>query len=224
MIRKFAFLSVVSALCSPALAGDNASFPKGVEALRQQGYSITTITPIFSQLVKFSFPKGFVPAFENTKGGHYIQESVLEGESLKTWSQMVTITGEKELASNRNVTPARFADRMAGGFKRVCPDSYSATGLGEIKLGGYDGFVAVVSCGVASPVGESYSESMLLIVIKGESDYYTIQWAERGATSKTPIKFDDAKWSDRLKRLAPVRLCPIVPREPAPYPSCVNRT
>ncbi|KYC29593.1 hypothetical protein ACY05_02450 [Sterolibacterium denitrificans] len=206
------------------MAGGNALPLKEVNALRQQGYSVRTITPIFGQLVTFSFPKGFVPAFEDTKGGQYIQELVLEGENVKKWSQMVTITGAKGLASNPNVTPARFADNMAGGFKRVCPDSYTATGLGEIKFGSHDGFVAVVSCGVASPVGESYSESMLLIVIKGESDYYTIQWAERGKASKTPIKFDNAKWSGRFKKLTPIKLCPIVPGEPAPYPSCTNRT
>lgn len=224
MIRKFAVLAVVSTLCSEVLAENNSPPLKGGEALRQQGYSVRTITPIFSQLVTFSFPKGFVPAFEDAKGGQYIQESVLDGESVKRWSQMVTITGAKNLASNPNVTPARFASGMADGFKRVCPDSYSATSLGDIKFGSHDGFVAVVSCGVAGSVGEPHSESMLLIVIKGESDYYTIQWAERGEASKTPIKFDSAKWVDRLKRLTPIKLCPIVPGEQAPYPSCVSRT
>lgn len=224
MIRKFALLAVVSVLCSSVLAEENALPLKGVEALTQQGYSVRTITPIFSQLVTFSFPKGFVPAFEDAKGGQYIQESVLKGESVKKWSQMITITGAKGLASSPNITPARFAGGMAGGFKRACPDSYTATGLGEIKFGSHDGFAAVVSCGVVNPVGEPYSESMLLIVIKGESDYYTIQWAERGKASKTPIKFDNAKWVDRFKRLTPIKLCPIVPGERAPYPSCTNRT
>lgn len=220
MIRKFAALAVVSALCSPVLAEDNVPPMKEVEALRQQGYSVRTITPIFSQLVTFSFPKGFAPAFQDAKGGQYIQESVLEGESVKKWSQMVTVTGAKGLVSNPTVTPANFAGGMADVFKRACPDSYTATGLGEIKFGSHDGFATFVSCGVASPAGEPYSESMLLIVIKGESDYYTIQWAERGEASKTPIKFDNAKWVDRFKSLTPIRLCPIVPGEKAPYPSC----
>lgn len=224
MIRKFAVLVAISALCSSVLAEEKTPPLKEVEVLRQQGYSVRTITPIWSQLVAFSFPQGFVPAFEDVKGGHYVHESVLQGETVKKWSQMVTITGAKGLASNPNVTPTRFAGGMADGFKRTCPDSYFATGLGEIKFGSHDGFAAVLSCGVANPVGESYSESMLLIVIKGESDYYTIQWAERGEASKTPIKFDNAKWLDRFKRLTPIKLCPIVPGEQAPYPSCVNRT
>lgn len=182
------------------------------------------ITLIFSQLVTFSLPKGFVPVFEEVKGGQYIQESVLEGENIKKWSQMITITGAKGLASNPNITPARFSGGMANGFKRTCPDSYSATDLGETKFGNHDAFASVVSCGIAIPTGEPYSESMLLVVIKGENDYYTIQWSERGDASKTPIKFDSVKWMDRMKKLEPIKLCPIVPDETAPYPSCVNRT
>jgi len=220
MHRKLLTATILSTLCSLALAEDNAPPMKEVEALRQQGYSVRTITPIFSQLLTFSFPKGFMPASENAKGGQYIQESVLEGESVMKWSQMITITGAKGLASNPIVTPSRFADIIAGGFKRVCPDSYSAAGFGDIKLGNHDAFAAVVSCGIAKPTAEPYSESMLLIVIKGEKDYYTIQWAERGEGSKTPIKFDNVKWIDRLKRLAPVKLCPRIPGESAPYPSC----
>lgn len=223
MTFRFLVLSVACTLCSLALAQDKAPPLKEVEALRQQGYSVSTITPIFSQLVTFSFPKGFVPAFEDAKGGQYIQESVLEGESVKKWSQMITITGAKGLASNPNVTPTRFAGSMAGGFKRVCPDSYSATGLGDIKFGKHDGFAAVVSCGISNPSGEPYSESLLVIVIKGENDYYTIQWAERGDASKTPIKFDNVKWTDRIKKLTPIKLCPLVPGEKAPYPSCASR-
>lgn len=225
MFRKSVFSAVLLVvLCPLAIASDNPPKKNKIETLRQQGYSVKTITPIFSQLLTFSFPKGFKPVFEDAKGAQYIQESVLEGESTKKWSQMVTVTGAKGLASNPNITPQAFANRIAGGFKNACPTSFSGNGLGAIKLGNYDAFASVISCGVANPAGELYSESMLLIVIKGESDYYTIQWAERGSASTSPIKFDDAKWTDRFQKLTPIKLCPIVPGESAPYPSCVNRT
>lgn len=220
LILSFALLATSS---SHALAQSKVPAKNEVEAARQQGYSVRTITRIFDQLLMFSFPKGFKPAFEDAKGGQYIQESVLDGESVKKWSQMVTITGAKGLASNPNVSPQIFANKIAGGFKNACPSSFSGTALGAFKLGTHDAFGAVVSCGVANPAGEPYSESMLLIVVKGQSDYYTIQWAERGAASKLPIKMDDAKWQGRLKQLAPFKLCPVVPGEAAPYPSCVER-
>lgn len=209
--------------CSHALAQAKAPAMKEVEAARQQGHSVKTITRIFDQLLMFSFPKGFKPAFEDAKGGQYIQESVLDGETVKKWSQMLTITGAKGLASNPNVSPQIFANKIAGGFKNACPASFSGAALGAFKLGVHDAFGAVISCGVANPTGPSYSEAMLLIVVKGQSDYYTIQWAERGAASTSPIKLDDAKWQGRLKQLAPIKLCPVVPGEAAPYPSCVGR-
>ncbi|WP_133681816.1 Rap1a/Tai family immunity protein [Paludibacterium purpuratum] len=193
-----------------------------IDTLRSQGYSVRTISPIFGQLVMFSFPKGFTTVFEDAKGPQYIREAVLTGESTQKWSQMVTITGAKGIASNPNITPLLFASRMAGGFKNDCPTSFNGTGLGAFKLGNYDAFAALISCGVANPTGNLYSESTLLIVIRGESDYYTIQWAERGDASSEPIKFDKSKWMDRFKRLAPIKLCPIVPGEPAPYTSCIG--
>ena len=223
-LSRSVLLSVLLAMTSShALAQGKAPAMKEVEAARQQGHSVRTITRIFDQLLMFSFPKGFKPAFEDAKGGQYIQESVLDGESVKKWSQMLTITGAKGLASNPNVSPQAFANKMAGGFKNACPASFSGAALGAFKLGAHDAFGAVISCGIANPAGEPYSESMLLIVIKGQSDYYTIQWAERGAASKLPIKMDDAKWQGRLKQLAPIKLCPVVPGEAAPYPSCVEK-
>jgi len=193
-----------------------------IETLRAQGYSVKTISPIFGQLVMFSFPKGFTTVFENTNGANYIRESVLSGENVKKWSQMVTVTGAKGLAGNPNITPQAFANSMAGRFKNVCPTSFSGTGLGAFKISSYDAFAAVIGCGVANSTGDSYSESMLLVVIKGESDYYTIQWAERGEASTSPIKYDEAKWTGRFKSLVPTKLCPIVPGESAPYPSCAG--
>lgn len=178
------------------------------------------ITPVFSQLVSYSYPKGFTPAFEDTKETKYIQESVLAGETVQKWSQMITLTGVKNLAANPDLSPERFAGTMAGGFKRVCPESFSGAGLGGFKLGKHDAFVAAIGCGTVAAQGEAYSETAVVLVIKGEKDYYTLQWAERGKASKTPIPFDNNKWSERLKKLAPIKLCPLVPGEKAPFASC----
>ncbi len=62
-----------------------------------------------------------------------------------------------------------------------------------------------------------------MIAIKGAADYYSIQWAERGPASAKPIAPDDARWGDRFKQLSPIKLCPLVPGEAAPYPSCVEQ-
>ena len=170
----------------------------------------------------FSLPQGFTTVLENTRGENYIRSAVLAGESPQKWSQMVTVTGVKGLASNPKASPEAFANMMGNGFKKVCPTSYTGAGLGPVTIGAHDAFAAVISCGTASAMGEKYSESMLLVVIKGESDYYTVQWAERGEVSPTPVKYDNAKWIARFKILVPFKLCPVVPGELAPYPSCVG--
>lgn len=193
-----------------------------VKSYRQQGYSVKSITPIFSQLLVISFPQGFKTVFENARGPQYIRESVLEGENENKWTQMISITGAKDLASQPNLSPKKYAESIAGGFKRACPNSFSTSSISEGKISGYDGFIAIVSCGTSPSTAGRTSESALIAVIKGESDYYTVQWAERAQPSSTPIAIDKTKWDERFKRLAPIKLCPIVPGEAAPYPSCAG--
>jgi hypothetical protein len=183
------------------------------------------ISPIFSQLVLFAFPKGFKTVFENTNrnGDQYIRESVLEGETVDQWTQMITVTGAKGLAANQNVTPQSFITQIGAGFRRACPDSFSAKGIVAAKVSGQDAYMGVAACGTALSSGVPHSETALLIGLKGSDDYYTIQWAERGPASSGPVAIDDQKWLDRLKALNPIRLCPRLPGEAAPYPSCLNQ-
>jgi hypothetical protein len=214
---------MASLFCTFALADEPTQMMKEVESLRTQGYSVQTITQIFSQLVSLSYPQGFVPAFVDVKNGHYIQESVLEGENVNKWTQMITITGYQNLTSNPNITPTKFVNGIAGGFKNACPNSFSATGLGEGKVDNHDASGAVISCSIATQATNAYSESTLVVVIKGAADYYTIQWAERADASQTSIAFDKDKWLERLKKLAPIKLCPVIEGEQQPYPSCASR-
>ena len=216
LVLNFAFISFVSA--EPGAARKN----KGSETAGATA-SVKMITPIFSQLVRIPVPKGFTPVFENAAGGQYILEWVPRGETTQRWSQMITLTGMKGLAADPKATPEKLAEFIASNFRRVCPDSFSNMAMGVVQISGYDAFISAMSCGVASPKGEPYSESLLLLTIKGERDYYTLQWAERGAASKAPIKPDMKILAERIKVLSPIKLCPVIPGEPAPYPSCVSR-
>ena len=193
-----------------------------VKSNKQQGHSVKSITPIFSQLLVVSFPQGFKTVVENALGPQYIRESVLEGENENKWIQMITITGSKDLAFQPDLSPKKYAENIAGGFKRACPDSFSTSSISEGKISGHDGFIAILSCGISPSTAGRTSESALIAVIKGKSDYYTVQWAERAKPSSTPIAIDTTKWEERFKRLSPIKLCPIIPGEAAPYPSCVG--
>jgi hypothetical protein len=148
---------------------------------------------------------------------------VLDGETVEHWLQMITVTGAKGLAANPRVTPQSFIEQIAGGFKNACPDTFSAKGLGALKVSGRDAFIALAGCGTVSSDGAAHGEAALLIAIKGSADYYTIQWAERGPASARPITYDEAMWKERFTKLGPIKLCPIKSGEPPPYPSCANQ-
>lgn len=190
--------------------------------LAKQGHSVTTVTPVYSQLVTFSYPPGFKPAFAKDSGPNYIQEYVLEGETVEKWSQMVTLTGAKGLAANQAVTPQRFVEHIAGQFQRACPSSFAVQPFGTLKISGYDAFVALFGCGTVSS-GPPRSEVAMVLAIKGVADYYTVQWAERAQQSAQRPALDGEKWLGRLKQLNPIKVCDRIPNEPAPYPSCINQ-
>lgn len=201
----------------------SASLALASVAQAQAPQSFRVISPIFGQLVSFSMPSNFVVVFENTKGGHYIREAVLKGETPERWTQMITVTGEKGLTSNPGASPEKFAGSIAGGFKSACPDSFAARPLGATTFCRFEGFAAVIGCGRVDSGPTRHSETALLITLKGTTDYYTIQWAERGPESDEP-PVNDERWQTRLRELHPIDLCPIIAGEAAPYPSCVNKS
>ncbi|MGO4380248.1 hypothetical protein [Pseudoduganella sp. RAF53_2] len=187
------------------------------------GASTLSVSPIYEQLLLHAMPKGFVIQFEEDRKGQYIREAVLSGESVEHWTQMVTVTAARGLAVNAAVTPQLILGRIAQGFEKACPTTFSVQGLGRVQVtGAQDGLGAVISCGSYGSANTPHSETAVILSIKGVSDFYTIQWAERGPPSATPLPIDKASWIERLANLAPVKLCPIVPGEAPPYPSCVG--
>ena len=95
-----------------------------ISDLAKQGHLVTVATPVYSQIVMFSYPPGFKHAFSKNTGSSYMQEYVLDGETVEKWTQMVTLSGAKGLSSNQALTPQRFVEFVASGFQRTCPSSF----------------------------------------------------------------------------------------------------
>lgn len=216
-------LAVSLIALQPLVLAANGPASDPVDAPRLNGYSVTWVAPIFGQLLMGSFPAGFVPAFEKTSGNHYLREAVPPGETVQKWTQMFTVTGDKGLASNVNITPTKFAEMKAAGWKSACPNSFSAAVVGDGKIGSGDGLVVVFSCGTSPSTAGQTSESALIVILRGETDYYTVQWAERSEKSDVPLIITPSKWMERYKQLSPIKLCPIMQGEPAPYRSCTDK-
>ncbi len=211
MTRTALLLAALSTLIA-AGAGAEGPAPTG----------FTVISPIFGQLVTFSMPRNFAAIGENTNGPSYIREAVPKGETAERWTEMITVTGARGLVSNPKISPEAFAGSIVGGFKSACPGSFAAKSLGPAKFGAHDAFVAVAGCGRVEPAPDKHGETALVIAVKGSTDYYTLQWAERTSSTAMPA-IDDAKWLERLRRLQPIKLCEIVAGERAPYPSCIGK-
>lgn len=188
-----------------------------------QTHSVADVSPIFGQVLRIQLPAGYNSVFEDTHGEHYIREHVPTGESVDSWSRMVTVTGFRDLASKPAVTPRSFASSIAAGFQRACQPSFSAQAIGEGQIDGADMFALVASCGISPTKNGNRSETALIVALKGSSDYYTIQWAERGAPSATPLAIDAAYWREKYQQLLPIKLCARVAGEATPYPSCLNK-
>jgi len=208
---RLAILVVTAALAAGAAAAQNSA-----------PASFTAISPIFGQLVRFAMPSGFAAVFENTKENSYIREAVLKGETARAWTQMITVTGARALASAPNYSPQGHAGRIADGFKKACPESFAARGIGAMTFGDQEAFVAVAGCGKVEGGTGGHSETALIVAVRGDADAYTIQWAERGPAS-AEVAIDLSKWRERLQALMPIRLCARVAGETAPYPSCLRQ-
>jgi hypothetical protein len=214
-------LSVSCALVGLALAARASNPPGGAAAAPgTPEVPVTSIGPIFHQLVMFSLPRHFKTVLEKSNEAVFIREHVPNGESADKWTQMITVTAAKDLASNPKVTPRVFLERIAAGMRRNCPDTFSAVTLGPRTISGEEAFGVVTGCGRVQAGGEMHAETAIMLAVKGAEDYYTLQWAERGPASDQPPTIDATSWAQRLMQLNPIRFCPIVPGEAAPYPSC----
>jgi hypothetical protein len=136
---------------------------------------------------------------------------------------MITITGSRGMATATNLSPQKLAASIALGFKKACPESFAVKDLGETKLGEQEAYLAVASCGKVNSSADGHSETALIVAVKGASDAYTIQWAERTPQASPPAGINETIWRERLRALMPIRLCAIVPGEAAPYPSCLQQ-
>ncbi len=218
-MRSLATLILLAAPCATAFGQQPAE--NHLDTLPKVSSSTTTVTPIFSQLLVFSMPKGFAPVGSSTRFGKYTQQSVPFGQTVSRWTEMITVAAEKDAARMPRVNAQKLAEGIAGFFRKNCPDSFGVASFGPLKVERYDGFATVISCGIVD-AATPQSEALLLVTIAGENEMFTLQWAERGPPSKVALPIDPQKWQDRLARIAPVRLCAIVPGESPPYPSCMQ--
>lgn len=195
----------------------------GADAPAKSGAAQRVVTPVFHRLVAFSLPPPFKVGFERTTGNIYVREHVPEGQTVDEWSRMITLSGVQGMAYSPEATLQGYLQALARGFQRHCPDTYVALDLGPQPIARETSFASVVSCGRVTSGGKAHSETSVMLAIRGSDDFYVLQWTELGKDAAHPLALDSKYWSARLAELGPVQLCPIVPGEGPPYPSCGGR-
>jgi hypothetical protein len=178
----------------------------------------TFLAPALGQLVGFSLPRDFTMQNEQSDGGRYFRAATLKGESLSNWSQLISVTGVKNIDNDPKRDAQFIAANISGSIQKLCPDTFSVKPLGPTTIDGKDAFVAITSCGKVEP--DKHAETALTVAIKTAETIYTIQWTERAPANAENLTIDEGKWKDRLKQMVPFHVCPVVAGEKAPYPSC----
>ena len=178
---------------------------------------VMVVTPIYSQLLAVPTPANFVAGHEEDKYGFYELELAPKGETVDVWTQLISLTGAKDEAPLKTVD--QIAAEFADGYKAACPTTFSSKPLPTPSVRGVsEVFSGYLGCGDTG----KQSEAMVYLILKGTSEIYTVQWAERGPKEATPLEPDMAVWAPRAKALANSRVCNKVAGEAAPYPSCTQ--
>lgn len=178
--------------------------------------------PIYSQIVGLPLPPPFdaAPDYEAEQDGTYLVENVPPGETVEDWSQMLTVSGTEGAVPGAG-DPAALAEAVAGqlleGYRQACAAPVDALSFAAPPGGAAQAtFLAWIGC--PDVAGAGRSEDMVVLVLIGTQDIYTLQWAERGPPRSGPGMAP--RWSERLELLATAGLCDPVAGEAAPYPSC----
>lgn len=196
------------------------SLAAALPARSQDG--ITMTTPVFGQIVSYQLPAGFQPRYEDANDQAYLQEAVPAGETVTNWSQMITMTGVKD-AEGQAQTLEGAARVLAGHYQQACAETFTGTSFGATEINGLTGLVVFLGCGTVAPAEEGQdarSEAAVIVYVKSDFGYITVQWAERGPPVAARPVYDIDTWKPRLAQLLPIRLCDAVDGEAPPYPSC----
>jgi hypothetical protein len=165
------------------------------------------VTPVFGRIVAFTAPDRFRPAYEAGTAQSYILELVPKGESVDTWSEIITLT-----ATRPSRAPAAMVAIMDRQLRRACPARVSGFDMGRVGQGRAHFFAC-------DRLEDGRGQNFVIIAFASPEAIFTLQYARRSQPG-AGIDRDDA--ARRLAVLRRFRLCAPVPGEGAPYPSCLR--
>lgn len=181
-----------------------SSIPKNVK-------SVKAVIPIYSQRVAFRLPTDWKPAFQDQNSNMFMIEFTPKDESIKSWKNMLSVQGFKNLASR--ASSEQFLDNLASRFKITCGEYLVYEKVGSPVIDGFNSTTAILGCSKlpnSHPTGAKKGQSEIGVYysIQGEKDIYLIHKSIRGEAfepASTPITKENLV--SYIEPFGPIELC-----------------
>jgi hypothetical protein len=171
---------------------------------------------VWSQAVVHAIPDGWklVQQGASADGARYTLNYAPEGASPSSWTELITVTGFKDMAKDPKASPAGMVEYLARQKRAVCPDRAVAISAGDVMLGQRRGNIAIVGCGQLpsdiAGIKAGEGEISLHIVISGDKDMYVITRLQRVAPYEPSAEPISKEVFGRLVReLLPAGICEL---------------
>lgn len=197
-MKKTIIITALGLLSLNSIAASNSSDQKTINAL----------IPVFSEVIGMKIPRDFNVVNQGTSKDGFIFEAVPKGQTVDNWKQMITITGQRNMAMAPGFSIDNVATLFGKGYRNNCPDSFSTKNIDKYeKIDEHNNVAVLYRCGNESKDGKTYSETNLVNFIQGKKDFYTIQYAERNKSAKEITTDDITYYSAKEKNLVPSFFC-----------------
>jgi hypothetical protein len=144
----------------------------GAGCITVAAVSAASAAPLEDENLLVAVPDGFVSGYQAAQGSMTMQEFVPRGQTVETWSRMVTV----QVFHNLHASPDAFADNLRKGWLGACPGSQ----VSKIKAGAVNGYAYALwrfTCPLNPSVGKP--ENMFAKFISGNDSFYSVQYAYR---------------------------------------------
>lgn len=167
-------------------------------------FSVPAHAQLKNENLLVAMPDGYKVGFQDKNGNQQITEMVPRGQSVKDWTEMVTV---QIFFGMTNVTPAAYKQRLEKLWAENCKGAESSP-VGQGSERGYPVVVWLQVCPLNKGTGKS--EVTLLKAIAGKDSFYVVQKAFRFQPDKPQVE----QWSRYLRGVSvcdsrvPERACP----------------
>lgn len=151
-----------------------------------------------------TMPDGYKVGFENKQNNQLMTEMVPSGETVKDWTQMLTV---QIFFNMKDATPEQFKQRLQKMWADACEKAQSNPVAQTVERG-YPMTVWIQYCPLNKATGKP--EFTMLKAIQGSDSFYLVQKAFRFRPDKEQIE----QWSRYLRTVyvcdtrVPDKACP----------------